>query len=66
MPQQQANRLFRPRSSESPLYPFQVLEDYEIKPGEVRRFGGFPLARTDDGWQVVEHVDLRGVVDLED
>lgn len=62
----QANRLFRPQVSETPLYPIPVIENYEIKPGEVRHFGGFPLARTDDGWRIVEHVDLCGVAETED
>lgn len=61
----QANRLFKPRASESPLYPIELF-DYEIRPGEIRYFGGFPLARTDDGWLAVEHIDLCGVAETED
>ena len=58
--------LFRPIPSERPLYPIPVLEDYEVKLGEIRKFGGFPLTRTEDGWAVVEHVDLAGVTETED
>ena len=47
-------------------YPVPVLDDYEIKPGEIRYFGGFPLMRTDDGLVVVEHVDMCGVSETED
>jgi len=63
---QQANQLFRPRPSEQPLYPVPLLDNYEIRPGEIRYFGGFPFARTDDGLAIVEHVDLCGVIETDD
>lgn len=59
--------LFPLRSSERPLWPIPVMAmDYEVKPGEIVKIGGFPIMRTEDGWQVVEHVDLRGIVETDD
>jgi len=58
MPNQQ-DVLIRPRLSERPLYPFNVNgPDREVRAEEVVSYGGFPFAMTDDGWVLVEHVDL--------
>lgn len=63
-----SGNLFSRRGRERALYPVAVLgADDEAMPTEIVRFGGFPFARTDEGgWQLVEHNDLRGVVELDD
>ena len=49
------------------MYPVLLLgDDDEVRASEVVRWGGVPFARTGDGWAVIEHVDLAGVVDRED
>ncbi len=53
----------QPRPDPSPLY--AVVFDAEPDPqaAEIVVFGGYPFKRTNAGWMLVEHIELRAVRD---
>jgi len=51
--------------SARPLYPVPIFADTAVV-DRVARFGGYVFAQTDRGWQVIQHVEVPGSVEVED